>query len=89
MQVYSYTHNCTINLIGGVDYESGPYHVIVKKGKRTAKFCIGIIDDVIPEMDEIFGLIIDAGSLPSGVNLANPYTANVTLVDNEGTYVIT
>ena len=73
-----------IHLIGGVDYKSGPYHVNIKRRKHIAKFCIGIIDDAIPETDEIFGLTIDADSLPSGVNLANPYTANVTLVDNEG-----
>ena len=86
--MYYYTYKLTINLVGGVDYESGPYSVTIKKGKTAAKFCIRMINDNISEINEVFGLVIDTTSLPSGVDRANPYTANVTITDNEGNYYI-
>ena len=70
-----------------MDYKSGPYRTTIKKRKTAAKFCFKIIDDDNWEMDEVFGLEINDTSLPSGVFRASPYRANVTLMDNEGTYV--
>lgn len=69
---------------GGVDYDSGPYAMTFRKGKKVAKVCFDIIDDETWETDEIFGLEIDNASLPAGVVRSSPYKANVTLLDDEG-----
>ena len=86
--MYYYIYKFTINLVGNVDYESGPYSVTIKRRKTAAKFCIRMINDNISELNEVFGLMIDTASLPSGLHRANPYTANVTIIDNEGKYYI-
>ena len=64
---------------GGVDYKSGPYEATFKKGKKTTKFCIDIMDDNNWEVDENFGLEISDRFVR-----ASPYRANVTVIDNEG-----
>ena len=74
------------NFAGIVDYDSGPYSVMFTKGDTAAILCVNITDDQLLEEDEIFGLIIDAASLPVGVDICeNLYTANVTILDNECT----
>lgn len=70
-------------LIGGVDYASGPYYVTFRKGSRRVPFRVNIINDNRVEPDEIFNLMINATSLPDGVIRDDPYTATVTIMDDE------
>ena len=58
------------------------------KGAIAATFCVNTTDDELYELDETFSLVIDAASLPASVIHGNPYTANVTILDNECTYII-
>lgn len=67
----------------GTDYDSGPYFVTFRRGSRRATFVVNIIDDNWPELDENFNLTINATSLPFGVIRDNPYSAIVTIVDDE------
>ena len=71
---------------GGVDYESGPYRVTIPAGQLSIQFNITINDDNILERDENFGVTINATSLPSQVNVADPYHTTVTILDNDGKY---
>ena len=70
-----------------MDYDSGPYTVIIPAGKTTATFNISINDDTIFERDENFMLTINGTSLPDSVTLGNPDEATVTIVDNDRKYI--
>ena len=72
----------------GVDYGSGPYDVTFPEGETEAQFDVTINDDNILEGNENFNLTIVASSLPSRVDIGNPARATVTIVDNDGKYVI-
>ena len=74
---------------GGVDYESGPYTVIFPAGEISVLFDVPIIDDHVLEENEMFNIIINSSSLPSRVNVINPYEATVIIVDNDGKYTST
>ena len=69
---------------GGVDYESGPYRVIIPAGQLSVQFDISIKDDNILEGDENFDLTINATSLPDYVVVTGPNQATVTILDNDG-----
>ena len=69
---------------GGVDYESGPYTVIIPAGQISASFDVPIIDDDVLEGNVNFNLTISTSSLPNRVTVTNPYQAAVTIVDNDG-----
>ena len=70
-------------MIGGMDYDSGPYSVMIPAGLTTASRTITITDDNISENDENFDLFINTSLLPSQVN-ADPDKATVTIVDDDG-----
>ena len=67
----------------GVDYDSGPYSVMIPAGQTTASRNITITDDNISENDENFDLFINTSLLLSQVN-ADPDKAIVTIVDDDG-----
>ena len=69
---------------GGVDYESGPYTVVIPAGETRFPFAVPITDDDVLEGNENFNLTINASSLPNCVIVTNPYQATVTIVDNDG-----
>ena len=73
---------------GGVDYGPGPYMVRFLPGEISASFNISITDDDVLEGNERFNLIIDSSSLPNRVTVTTPDHANVTIVDNDGKYVL-
>ena len=72
----------------GVDYGPGPYEVIFLPGEISASFDIPITDDNVLEGNERFNLIINSSSLPNRVTVTTPDHANVTIVDNDGKYVL-
>ena len=69
---------------GGVDYESGPYIVMIPAGMTNVPFYVAITDDNLLEETENFNLTISALSLPNRVAVTNPHQATVTIVDNDG-----
>ena len=67
----------------GVDYDSGPYSVMIPAGLTTASLNIAITDYSILEKIESFDLFINTSLLPSQVN-ADPDKATVTIMDDDG-----
>ena len=74
-------------LIGGVDYNSGPYNVTFITGMASATFNVFITDDNILEDDKMFILIINKGPLQHSSNkddLNNK--ATVIIKDDDGKF---
>ena len=69
---------------GGVDYESGPYTVIIPAEEISIQFDVPIIDDDVLEGNETFILIIKSSLLPNHVTVTTPYIVRVTIVDKDG-----
>ena len=68
-----------------MNYVSGPYSVLFSAGQIRVSFSIAILDDVILEGNENFGLIINPPRmLSNNVIVGNPGQATVTIVDNDG-----
>ena len=84
----SYGIMVTYNVTGGgVDYNSGPYPVIILAGETDVQFDVMINDDDVLEGNETFYLTINlTTSLPSYIVVGNPGQATVTIVDNDGKY---
>lgn len=83
---YDVLHSLLIKyLTGDVDYKSGPYNVSFKRGDTKIYFRIPLINDDSYEGDEYFTVTID--ELPHGIVRAKPYTANITIQDDECKYV--
>ena len=80
--------NSSNNVTGGVDYDTGPYTVIFPAGQTIVPFDVSITDDNICEGDEIFTLTINSTALPSNVGVGNPGASTVTIVDDEGKYML-
>ena len=70
-------------MIGGVDYNSGPYSVMIPTGLLSASVHIAIFDDNILERNETFDLSISRLMPPSPV-MDDGSKATVTIVDNDG-----
>ena len=85
---------CTIRIIsicnptGGTDYYIGTYNTTFYAGKTSASINILIADDNILEPNESFGLYIDSSSLPSGVIRISPYSATVTILNDDCKLII-
>ena len=78
---------CYSVITGGVDYASGPYIVTFNAGVTSVSFDVPIIDDDILEFsEEIFFLIIDQSSLPTGFTVDNPNEVMVTIKDDDGEF---
>ena len=67
-----------------MDYDSGPYVIIIAAGVTHASFNISLSDDIIFENDENFMLTINSSSLPSNITVGDPGQVTVTIVDNDG-----
>ena len=80
MMWYSYVNF----IIGGDDYNSGPYNITFSAGMTTSSLDIMINDDSLFEDNESFSLTID--SVPSNITIGDPHEATVTIVDNESNY---
>ena len=73
---------------GGTDYVSGPYTVTFPARRTHATFNISIINDNIFEGNENFILTINSTSLPTDVTVGDPGPASVTIVEDDGKYLI-
>ena len=71
--------NC--NILEGIDYNSGPYTVIIPANVDEVSFSILITNDNKKEKNETFHLVIDSSSLPDGVVVDTPSQAIITIVD--------
>ena len=54
----------------------------------ATSFDVPMIDDRILENTETFGVSIDPVSLPYGVTLVSPASATVSIIDNDGEFII-
>ena len=73
------------NVIGrGVDYDSGPYYVMISAGDTTASLNVAINDDDLLENDEEFKLSINKSSLTGHVMLGGLDETTVNIVDDDG-----
>jgi len=59
---------------GGIDYTSGPYSVMFRRGYTRAQLAVNITNDNLLESDETFRLTF---------NCNNPHTATITILDDE------
>ena len=66
-----------------MDYNSGPYTVIIHVGMTNVTFDVPITNDNILEGSENFMLTIDESTLPPNVRRGDPGEATVTIVDND------
>ena len=68
----------------GVDYISGPYSCQFNAGDNQTSFNISIINDNMPEVNEMFTLTIDVSSLHSNVTVGVCNQSTVTIADDDG-----
>ena len=66
-----------------MDYDSGPYTVIIPAKEETGSFNVSITNDSLLEESELFNLVINSSSLPSRVT-TDVNKVNVTITDNDG-----
>ena len=71
---------------GGIDYDSGPFNVIIPSGATNVSFYVSITDDKIHEGDENFILIINASSLSDDVT--NFGRAVVTILNDDSETIV-
>ena len=70
---------------GGVDYDSGPYTVMIPARQTSVPFNIPINNDNILEVDEVFTLTINP---PPTCTVDDPSSTTVAIVDDESKYYI-
>ena len=70
-------------MIGGVDYVSGTYPVMITAGQTTASINIPVKDDNILEDDEEFKVSIRRFSLTGRVVLGDLDEATVVIMDDD------
>ena len=83
MCINCYNKYLMCDMIGGVDYQSGPYSVMIPTGLMSALLNIPITDDNILERNESFDLCISRLMPPSQV-MDDASKATVTIVDDDG-----
>ena len=66
-----------------MDYDSGPYNVIILAGETRGIFNFRINDDDISEDNETFMIIITSSA---DVICADRCKATLTILDNDGNY---
>ena len=80
------TNKLYVTCLGrGIDYDSGPFNLIIPARRITFPFSIEIIDDNILEDFETFNLTINSLSLPASVSVTNPDQTTIVIIDNDGT----
>ena len=72
---------CSYNIIGGVDYDPGPYSIIFSAGGTSKSFNITIFDNNTFESLESFNLLISPHAL---ILLGSPHQAVTTIRDDDG-----
>ena len=68
-------------ILGGVDYDSGVYNIMIPAGVTNVSFNISISPDKVLEGNEVFSLIIIQTSLQT-VIITNNSTL-VTIIDDD------
>ena len=63
---------------------SGPYTVTFRPGERTAILMVMTNDDSIAELTEFFKVMITNTSRPDKVEIGDPDTSYVRILDNDG-----
>ena len=71
---------------GGIDYDSGPYTVIIPARETSVSFYVSITDDRMHEGDENFILVINSTSLSD--ELTHFSRAVVTILNDDGKHII-
>ena len=70
-----------------IDYDSGPYTVVIPAGNDTGILDVSITDDDMLEKNETFQLSIESTSLPSKVFPSrrdrNPSMTTVYIIDDD------
>ena len=83
----SITNELYIICLGrGIDYDSGPFNLIIPARSTSFPFNIEIIDDNILEDFEAFNLTVNSLSLPASVSVTNPDQTTVVIIDNDGKF---
>ena len=72
----------------GENYTSRQYNVTLSAGTTRTSFYVPIVNDDLLEFNEKFHLIINQSSLPFNVNVGNIYQTTVTIVDDDGKWII-
>jgi len=73
---------------GGVDYNSGPYTVMISAGSDRGSFNVPVNNDNMVEGNENFILTIDMSSLPNEFVLGPVSQTTVTIRDEDSKLVI-
>ena len=66
------------------DYKMETHKVTFQKGTTKTTLNITINDDTVWEPNEDFTLTINASSLPSNVNVTEPCSTTVTILNDDG-----
>ena len=74
--------------IGGSDYVSGNYAVVIPAGHVIVPFDVPITNDIVLEENEDFDLIIVPGLLPNRISRGRPGKTTVTILDDDGMSMI-
>ena len=69
---------------GGVDYDSGPYTMIIPAKEESGSISVSINDDNILEQNEYFRLTVNLSSLPGRVITTSRNGVDVIIADNDG-----
>ena len=77
---FTYAHHF---ILGGVDYDSGPYNVTFPAGVTNVSFDVPITNDNILDDKEIFTLTIAPNSLPSNVTRGNLDQVTIVILDDD------
>ena len=74
-------------ILGGVDYDTGPYIVVFPAGITSATFNVTIINDNILERDEEFHLNITSPPTASKVILGQNNQVRIDIINDDSKYI--
>ena len=74
-------------ILGGVDYDTGPYIVVFPAGITSATFNVTIINDNILERDEEFHLNITSPPTASKVMLGQNNQIRIDIINDDSKYI--
>ena len=74
---------------GNVDYESGPFIVMIPAGETRVSFSITIVSDSLFEQNEQFSVTIDSPSLPNRTFVEPGCMLVVKILNDDGELSIT
>ena len=72
-----------IRAVANFDYDSGVHIIPIPIGETIITYNFTIFDDDLFEFDETFKLDIIESSLHKKVNRKEPYTATITIINND------